>query len=157
MGTGEESTPAKLSKPTASAQETPTTPSYPDWSSSMQAYYGAGATPFFATPVASPTPHPYLWGNQLYIPRGQFMLILMWPRLQAWDRQMWSWKERPLMGRIGFQIKSSRELWETLAWLVERVEKVGKQLQVQEMMVPHKVLKVVVKVRQMQVMMTTTK
>ncbi|KAL7231965.1 hypothetical protein ACSBR2_010062 [Camellia fascicularis] len=64
MGTGEESTPAKPSKPTASAQETPTTPSYPDWSSSMQAYYGAGATPFFATPVASPTPHPYLWGNQ---------------------------------------------------------------------------------------------
>ncbi|GFY86402.1 hypothetical protein Acr_05g0000410 [Actinidia rufa] len=67
MGTGEESTPAKPSKPTSSAQETPATPSYPDWSSSMQAYYGAGAgaaPPFFATPVASPTPHPYLWGGQ---------------------------------------------------------------------------------------------
>ncbi|XP_057491822.1 G-box-binding factor 1-like isoform X2 [Actinidia eriantha] len=65
MGAGEESTPAKPSKPTSSAQETPATPSYPDWSSSMQAYYGAGATPpFFATPVASPTPHPYLWGGQ---------------------------------------------------------------------------------------------
>ncbi|XP_057481760.1 LOW QUALITY PROTEIN: G-box-binding factor 1-like [Actinidia eriantha] len=68
MGAGEESTPAKLSKPTSSAQETPATPSYPsypDWSSSMQAYYGAGPTPpFFATTVASPTPHPYLWGGQ---------------------------------------------------------------------------------------------
>ncbi|XP_057962705.1 G-box-binding factor 1 isoform X2 [Malania oleifera] len=66
MGTGEESTPAKPSKPTSSTQETPTTPSYPDWSASMQAYYGAGATPppFFASTVASPTPHPYLWGSQ---------------------------------------------------------------------------------------------
>uniref|UniRef100_A0A3Q7F7S6 BZIP domain-containing protein n=1 Tax=Solanum lycopersicum TaxID=4081 RepID=A0A3Q7F7S6_SOLLC len=46
-------------------QETPTAPSYPDWSSSMQAYYSAGATPpFFASPVASPAPHPYMWGGQ---------------------------------------------------------------------------------------------
>ncbi|XP_024023593.1 G-box-binding factor 1 isoform X3 [Morus notabilis] len=32
----------------------------------MQAYYTAGATPppFFASTVASPTPHPYLWGSQ---------------------------------------------------------------------------------------------
>nr|ABU45199.1 unknown [Petunia integrifolia subsp. inflata] len=63
MGAGEESTPTKSSKP-VSTQETATTPSYPDWSSSMQAYYSAGATPpFFASPVASPTP-PYLWGGQ---------------------------------------------------------------------------------------------
>uniref|UniRef100_A0A2P2K9F3 Uncharacterized protein MANES_13G136900 n=1 Tax=Rhizophora mucronata TaxID=61149 RepID=A0A2P2K9F3_RHIMU len=66
MGTGEESTPAKLSKPVSSTQEMPATPSYPDWPNSMQAYYGAGATPppFFASTVASPTPHPYLWGSQ---------------------------------------------------------------------------------------------
>ncbi|XVF17856.1 hypothetical protein REPUB_Repub10bG0161000 [Reevesia pubescens] len=66
MGTEEESTPAKPSKPTASTQEIPTTPAYPDWSSSMQAYYGAGAAPppFFASTVASPTPHPYIWGGQ---------------------------------------------------------------------------------------------
>ncbi|KAL0462098.1 UNVERIFIED_CONTAM: G-box-binding factor 1 [Sesamum latifolium] len=68
MGVGEESTPTKSSKPASSAQETPitpTTPAYPDWSSSMQAFYGAGATPpFFASTVASPTPHPYLWGSQ---------------------------------------------------------------------------------------------
>ncbi|CAL5326339.1 unnamed protein product [Camellia sinensis] len=65
MGAGEDSTPAKASKPNSSAQETPTMPSYPDWSSSMQAYYGGGAPPpFFATTVASPTPHPYLWGGQ---------------------------------------------------------------------------------------------
>ncbi|KAL3640452.1 G-box binding factor [Castilleja foliolosa] len=69
MGAGEESTPTKSSKPASSTQEvpiTPTTPAYPDWSSSMQAYYGAGATPspFFAPTVASPTPHPYMWGGQ---------------------------------------------------------------------------------------------
>ncbi|TYI01567.1 hypothetical protein ES332_A11G210300v1 [Gossypium tomentosum] len=66
MGTEEESSPAKHSKPTASAQEMPTTPAYPDWSSQMQAYYGAGATPppFFASTVASTTPHPYIWGGQ---------------------------------------------------------------------------------------------
>nr|QFU85217.1 bZIP10 [Diospyros kaki] len=65
MGTGEETSPAKPSKPTSSAQENQTVPSYPDWSSSMQPYYGAGAAhPFFATTVASPTPHPYLWGSQ---------------------------------------------------------------------------------------------
>ncbi|XP_024461331.1 G-box-binding factor 1 isoform X1 [Populus trichocarpa] len=63
---GEESTPAKPSKPTSSNQEIPTTPLYPDWSSSMQAYYGAGATPppFYASTVASPASHPYLWGSQ---------------------------------------------------------------------------------------------
>ncbi|XAR57876.1 hypothetical protein NMG60_11026161 [Bertholletia excelsa] len=68
MGAGEESTPPKTSKPTSSTQEASTTP-YPDWSTPMQAYYGAGAAPpFFATTVASPTPHPYLWGNQALIP-----------------------------------------------------------------------------------------
>ncbi|KAG4121226.1 hypothetical protein ERO13_D11G192700v2 [Gossypium hirsutum] len=66
MGTEEESSPANHSKPTASAQEMPTTPAYPDWSSQMQAYYGAGATPppFFASTVASTTPHPYIWRGQ---------------------------------------------------------------------------------------------
>lgn len=65
MGAGEESTPTKHSKPASAAQEIPGTPSYPDWSSSMQAYYGAGAAPpFFASTVASPTPHPYMWGGQ---------------------------------------------------------------------------------------------
>ncbi|GMN66250.1 hypothetical protein TIFTF001_035350 [Ficus carica] len=65
MGTGEESAASKP-KPTPSTQEIPTAPSYPDWSSSMQAYYTTGATPppFFASTVASPTPHPYLWGSQ---------------------------------------------------------------------------------------------
>ncbi|KAF3648493.1 G-box-binding factor 1 [Capsicum annuum] len=63
MGTGEESTPTKPSKAT-STQEAQSTPSYPDWSS-MQAYYGAGAAPpFFPSTVASPTPHPYMWGSQ---------------------------------------------------------------------------------------------
>ncbi|GAV89550.1 bZIP_1 domain-containing protein/MFMR domain-containing protein [Cephalotus follicularis] len=66
MGTGEEKTPANPSKPASSTQDVPMTPSYADWSNSMQAYYGAGATPpsFFASTVASPTPHPYLWGSQ---------------------------------------------------------------------------------------------
>ncbi|GMI86414.1 G-box binding factor 1 [Hibiscus trionum] len=67
MGTEEESAPAKpSSKHTASTQEMPTTPSYPDWSCQMQAYYSAGAAPppFFASTVASPTPHPYMWGGQ---------------------------------------------------------------------------------------------
>ncbi|KAG8373708.1 hypothetical protein BUALT_Bualt11G0052800 [Buddleja alternifolia] len=68
MGAGEESTPTKSSIPTSSAQEPPiipTTPAYPDWSSSMQAFYGAGGTPpFFASTVASPTPHPYMWAGQ---------------------------------------------------------------------------------------------
>ncbi|XP_022751367.1 G-box-binding factor 1-like isoform X2 [Durio zibethinus] len=66
MGTEEESTPAKPSKSAASTQEVLKTPSYPDWTNPMQAYYGAGATPppFFASTVASPTPHPYIWGGQ---------------------------------------------------------------------------------------------
>ncbi|XP_051126967.1 G-box-binding factor 1-like isoform X2 [Andrographis paniculata] len=68
MGPGEEGTPTKSSKPASSVQEAPSmpaTPAYPDWSSSMQAFYGAGATPpFFASTVASPTPHPFLWGGQ---------------------------------------------------------------------------------------------
>ncbi|XP_039156606.1 G-box-binding factor 1 isoform X1 [Eucalyptus grandis] len=66
MGTGEETTASKPSKPTSSIQEVPTTPSYPDWSSPMQAYYAPGATPppFFASTVASPSPHPYMWGSQ---------------------------------------------------------------------------------------------
>ncbi|XP_073149846.1 G-box-binding factor 1 [Henckelia pumila] len=65
MGAGDAGTPTKSSKPTSSPQDAPATPSYPDWSSSMQAFYGAGATPpFFASTVASPTPHPYMWGGQ---------------------------------------------------------------------------------------------
>ncbi|KAL4364091.1 hypothetical protein GQ457_04G019490 [Hibiscus cannabinus] len=66
MGTEEESTPSKPSKSTASTQEMPTTPAYPDWPSAMQGYYGAGGTPppFFASTVASPAPHPYMWGGQ---------------------------------------------------------------------------------------------
>ncbi|XP_050367882.1 G-box-binding factor 1 isoform X2 [Argentina anserina] len=66
MGTGEEGTPSKPSKQSSTAQEIPAQPSYPDWSSSMQAYYGAGAAPppFFASSVASPAPHPYMWGAQ---------------------------------------------------------------------------------------------
>ncbi|KAF4380633.1 hypothetical protein F8388_016987 [Cannabis sativa] len=65
MGTGEENAASKASKPASSTQEIPTAPSYPDWSNSM-AYYTAGATPppFFASTVASPTPHPYMWGSQ---------------------------------------------------------------------------------------------
>ncbi|KAL7141740.1 hypothetical protein ABFS83_08G073900 [Erythranthe nasuta] len=70
MGAGEEGTPAKSSKPATTVQEaqgTPTapTPAYPDWASSMQAFYGGGATPpFFASTVGSPTPHPFMWGGQ---------------------------------------------------------------------------------------------
>lgn len=63
MGGGEESSPAKHSKPDPVQEPAP--PSYADWSSSMQAYYGAGGTPpFFASTMASPTPHPYMWGGQ---------------------------------------------------------------------------------------------
>lgn len=63
MGAGEQSSPAKQSKPTTT-QETPPPLSYPDWQSSMQAYYGSGAAPpFFASTVASPPPHPYMWGG----------------------------------------------------------------------------------------------
>ncbi|XP_006573592.1 G-box-binding factor 1 isoform X2 [Glycine max] len=70
MGTDEEST-AKVSKPSStSSTKIPLAPSYPDWSSSVQAYYAPGVTPraFFASTVASPTPHPYLWGSQPLIP-----------------------------------------------------------------------------------------
>ncbi|KAF3510841.1 hypothetical protein F2Q69_00008886 [Brassica cretica] len=65
MGTSEEKTPFKPSKPASSAQDTPPTP-YADWSNSMQAYYGGGGTPspFFPSPVGSPSPHPYMWGAQ---------------------------------------------------------------------------------------------
>uniref|UniRef100_A0A7N0UDD5 G-box binding protein multifunctional mosaic region domain-containing protein n=1 Tax=Kalanchoe fedtschenkoi TaxID=63787 RepID=A0A7N0UDD5_KALFE len=65
MGAGEEGTATKTSKAASSAQETPTTPSYPDWSN-MQAYYGASGPPppFFASTVASPPPHPYMWAGQ---------------------------------------------------------------------------------------------
>ncbi|KAL8167667.1 hypothetical protein V2J09_009166 [Rumex salicifolius] len=59
-----ESTPSKPSKIASSAQETPTLPSYPDWSGSLQAYYSGGAPPpIFASPVPS-SPHPYMWGGQ---------------------------------------------------------------------------------------------
>ncbi|XP_047323533.1 G-box-binding factor 1 [Impatiens glandulifera] len=65
MRTGEDNKTEKPVKATSSTQETPTAPSYPDWS--MQSYYGAAAgapPPFFATTVASPATHPYLWGGQ---------------------------------------------------------------------------------------------
>ncbi|XP_077233269.1 G-box-binding factor 1-like [Tasmannia lanceolata] len=70
MGSGEESTPAKRTKPAAETQELPTTPSYSDWATPMQAYYGAGAAtpPFFTSAVSSPTPHPYMWGGQHLMP-----------------------------------------------------------------------------------------
>lgn len=68
MGTKEDST-TKPSKTSSSTQEVPTPtvqPSYPDWSTSMQAYYNPGAAPppYYASTVASPTPHPYMWGGQ---------------------------------------------------------------------------------------------
>ncbi|CAN8328130.1 unnamed protein product [Cochlearia groenlandica] len=65
MGTSEEKTPFKPSKPASSSQDIPPTP-YPDWSNSMQAYYGGGGAPnpYFPTPVGSPSPHPYMWGAQ---------------------------------------------------------------------------------------------
>ncbi|RWR95692.1 G-box-binding factor 1-like protein isoform X1 [Cinnamomum micranthum f. kanehirae] len=72
MGSGEENTPSKPTKPATATQELPTTPSYPDWASPMQTYYGAGAStppPFFPSTVASsPPPHPYLWGGQHLMP-----------------------------------------------------------------------------------------
>lgn len=78
MGAEDEGTPAKSSKTAASTKEVPAapapaaaaaaaaTPPYPDWSSSMQAYYGGGGAPapFFASTVATPASHPYLWGGQ---------------------------------------------------------------------------------------------
>lgn len=69
MGTGEESTAGKPAAPTASTQETPPTATYPDWTTQMQAYYGAAPPPpFFTSNVASPTPHPYVWGGQHLMP-----------------------------------------------------------------------------------------
>lgn len=68
MGTGEGGTQSKDTNPYSSLQEQPTTPAYPDWANSFQAYYGPGVTPpppYFASPVASgPTPPPYMWGGQ---------------------------------------------------------------------------------------------
>ncbi|GLT62430.1 hypothetical protein SLA2020_350690 [Shorea laevis] len=65
MGIEEESIPANPYKLASSSQDMPTT-HYPDWSSSMQAYYGVGPMrpPFLAMTPASPTPNPYLWGTQ---------------------------------------------------------------------------------------------
>nr|XP_043631305.1 G-box-binding factor 1-like isoform X2 [Erigeron canadensis] len=58
MGSGDKKSAAKHSKPTLTQEAHP--PSYADWSSSMQAYHGVGATP----PFFSSTPHPYMWGGQ---------------------------------------------------------------------------------------------
>ncbi|CAN8276433.1 unnamed protein product [Cochlearia groenlandica] len=68
MGTREEKTPFKPSKAASSAQDIAPTP-YPDWSNSMQAYYGAGGTPnpFYPSPVGSPSPHQYMWAAQHHI------------------------------------------------------------------------------------------
>ncbi|KAE9607764.1 hypothetical protein Lal_00013451 [Lupinus albus] len=65
MATGEESA-SKPSKSSSSTQETSKAPSYPDWSSSMQAYYAPRASPppFYVSTVASPSLHPYMWGSQ---------------------------------------------------------------------------------------------
>ncbi|KAL7261982.1 hypothetical protein ACSBR1_000387 [Camellia fascicularis] len=72
MGGVEESSPAMSSKPAVSTQETPTTSSYPDWSTSIQAYYGAGVTlpPYFTSPVASSAQPSYVWGNQHLVSYG---------------------------------------------------------------------------------------
>lgn len=66
VASGEERASVKPSGPTDISQDTPITSSYPEWPSPMQAYYGAGATPppFFPSPVASPSPYPYMWGGQ---------------------------------------------------------------------------------------------
>ncbi|KAL3630317.1 G-box binding factor [Castilleja foliolosa] len=83
MGSGENGTPAKSYKPPSSMQEAHTMPGYPDWSSSMQAFYGAGATPpFFAsTSASSPTPHPFLWRGQHHLmsPYGTPVYPAMYP------------------------------------------------------------------------------
>ncbi|KAA0060604.1 G-box-binding factor 1 isoform X1 [Cucumis melo var. makuwa] len=91
-------------------------PSYPDWSSSVQAYYSVGATPppFFASTIASPTPHPYIWGGQhpLMLPYGtpvpypaiypprEFMPIPI-SLLLALFRSMLNMKGNPLMEKKG--------------------------------------------------------
>ncbi|VFQ93406.1 unnamed protein product [Cuscuta campestris] len=47
------------------AQEAPVASLYPDWTSSLPAYYSAAATPpFFPSTVASHTPRTYMWGGQ---------------------------------------------------------------------------------------------
>lgn len=69
MGTREVRTPPKCFIPLVSAQETPKTPSQPDGSTYVQAYYGSGATapPFVASSSsASLMFYPYLWGNQVF-------------------------------------------------------------------------------------------
>ncbi|KAL6995656.1 hypothetical protein U1Q18_005790 [Sarracenia purpurea var. burkii] len=82
-GTSEESSPAMPSKPSSSLQDTPTTSSYPDWSTSIQAYYGAGATPppYFTSPVASSAPHQYAWGSQHLV--TPYVTPLPYPSLYA--------------------------------------------------------------------------
>ncbi|MFS7983479.1 putative transcription factor bZIP family [Helianthus anomalus] len=65
MGTGEERSPAKQSKPT-STQETPPS-TYLDWSSSMQTLNcDSGVVPsfFVSSTVTPPVPHPYMWAGQ---------------------------------------------------------------------------------------------
>ncbi|KAK9129939.1 hypothetical protein Sjap_010426 [Stephania japonica] len=70
-------TTVKSSKQTPSTKETPTMPTHPDWTTSMQTYYGGGATqPFFPSPIASSTnPHPYIWGNQFIPAYGTYHAI----------------------------------------------------------------------------------
>ncbi|KAA0057591.1 G-box-binding factor 1-like [Cucumis melo var. makuwa] len=45
-----------------------------------EAYYSVGATPrpFFASTIASPTPHPYIWGGQ------EILLQLAVGRVERW-------------------------------------------------------------------------
>ncbi|KAI3996603.1 hypothetical protein MKX01_009435 [Papaver californicum] len=64
MGTREESTAAKPAAPTASTREAPPTATYPrlDYSNA------APPPPLFTSNVASPTPHPYVWGGQHLMP-----------------------------------------------------------------------------------------
>ncbi|TYK02267.1 G-box-binding factor 1 isoform X1 [Cucumis melo var. makuwa] len=80
------------------------------------AYYSVGATPppFFASTIASPTPHPYIWGGQhpLMLPYGtpvpypaiypprEFMPIPI-SLLLALFRSMLNMKGNPLMEKKG--------------------------------------------------------
>ncbi|KAJ0888794.1 putative G-box binding protein, multifunctional mosaic region [Helianthus annuus] len=169
MGTGEESSPAKNSKSTSN-QETPP-PSYPDWSSSMQAYYGSGvAPPFFASTVASPTPHPYAWGGQhpmmapygtpvpyaaMYPPAGVYGHPGM-PMTPGTVQPTTEMESKAPNGKDKVNKKSKGSSGNVNA-AVLRLERVGRRLQVQGMTVAPKVLKVEIMVHLMQAMRITSR
>ncbi|KAL3619028.1 G-box binding factor [Castilleja foliolosa] len=117
-------TPEKSSNRPSSKQEVHTMPAYSDWSSSMQAIYGAGAAPpFFAsTAVSSPTPHPFSWGGQhhlmppnltehryiqQFILMVESMLIITWLRILGTYMEMKNWMGKPTRGRIMLQEKKA--------------------------------------------------